>query len=105
MADDVKIDPSTHNRVPTTKERLKNAGLSLLLGFIFVNIIGFWMFPGPGIFGIYLFSSAHSAVGFIGGLTNVAVTTFLVLCLVLGWFNGKYFIDRLKGYIEYWQFW
>lgn len=105
MGDELKIDTSTHQRVPDTKERAKNAGLALLLGFILVNILGFWMFPGPGIFGIYLFSSAHSAVGFIGSLTNVAVITFLVICLVFGWFNGKYFIDRLKGYIEYWQFW
>jgi hypothetical protein len=101
----LQIDKSTHKRVPTIKERIKNALLALFLGFIIVNIIGFWMFPGPGIFGIYMFSSAHSSVEFIGNLTNVGVITFLILCLVFGWFNGKYFTDRLKGYIEYWKFW
>lgn len=99
------IDESTHNRVPTTKERLKHAFLALLLGFLLINIIGFWMFPGPGIFGLYMVSSAHHSVAFLGNISNIVAVTLLILCVVIGWFNGQYFTDRLEGYIEWWKFW
>jgi len=101
----VNIDESTHSRIPTTFERTKYALFSLLLGVILINIIGFWMFPGPGIFGLYMFSQAHHSIYFLGAMTNVAVTTFLVLCIVFGWFQGQYFTDKLKAYISYWKFW
>lgn len=99
------IDESTHKEVISTTERLKHALVSLFIGFLLIQIIGFWMFPGLGIGGLYLFSSAHSLVGFIANLTNVAIITFLAICLVLGWFQGKYFTSRLKGYINFWKFW
>lgn len=101
----IKIDASSHERVPTIIERLKQAGLAMFLGFILFNIIAFWMFPGPGIFGIYMFSSAHPIVGFIGDFTNIAFFAMLAICGVYGWFRGKYFIDRMKSYIELWRFW
>lgn len=102
---EIKIDKSTHKPVPTTKERIKYALTSVLLGFLLVQIIGFWMFPGPGLGGIYIFSSAHHLVNSVGSITTVIITAFLAICLVAGWFQGKYFIDRLKGYVNFWKFW
>ncbi len=102
---DIQIDQTTHSRVPTAFERTKYALFALLLGFILVNIIGFWMFPGPGIFGLYMFSSAHHTVALVGDLTNIAVVSFLAICIIYGWFQGQYFTDKLKAYISYWKFW
>lgn len=102
---ELQIDKSTHERVPTTYERLQHAILSLFLGFLLINIIFFWMFPGVGIGGLYMFSSAHPIVTFIGDLTNVIVVAFLAICGVFGWFRGKYFLDRMKGYLNWWRFW
>ncbi|MDX1585250.1 MAG: hypothetical protein R3222_00845 [Balneolaceae bacterium] len=102
---EVKIDRSTHKPVPTTSERIKYALTSLGFGFLLVQIIGFWMFPGPGIGGLYMFSSSHHLVSSVGSLTTVIISAFLAICLVAGWFRGKYFIDRLKGYINFWKFW
>lgn len=101
----LNIDESAHRRVPTTKERIKYAFLSLLLGFLLVNIVGFWMFPGPGIFGLYMVSSAHHSVAFLGDFTNFIAVLFPILCGVIGWFGGQYVTDRLEGYIEWWRFW
>lgn len=101
----ISIDESTHERVLPPAERLRYALTSMLLAFLLVNIIAFWMFPGPGIFGIYLFSNAHSMVAFIGDWTNITVIAFVAICGVMGWFKGKYFTDRMKGYIGWWQFW
>jgi len=102
---EIKIDTSTHRQVPTTSERIKYALTSLLLGFLLVQIIGFWMFPGPGLGGIYMFSSSHPLVSSVGRFTTVIVSAFLAICLVAGWFQGKYFVDRLKGYFNFWKFW
>lgn len=102
---ELQIDESTHKRVPSTAERIKHTLLALFFGFLLVNIIGFWMFPGVGLGGLYMFSSAHSMVGFIGNLTNVIIVAFLAICGVYGWFRGRYFTDRLKGYINWWKFW
>lgn len=103
--DEIKIDKSTHKPVPTTSERIKYALAALALGFLLVQIIGFWMFPGPGLGGLYMFSSSHHLVSSVGSLTTVIVSAFLAICLVAGWFQGKYFIDRLQGYISFWKFW
>lgn len=108
MSDDkqyIEIDESTHERVPKPTERLKHAGLAMLLGFILINIVGFWMFPGPGIYGFHLFATAHSLVGFVAKMTNIIIITILAICGVYGWFRGIYFTDRIKGYIEWWKFW
>lgn len=106
MSDDqLHINESSHQPVLTIAERIKYALIALVLGFILVNIIGFWMFPGVGIGGLYMFSSAHSLVGIVGNLTNIAIITFLAISAVFGWFQGKYCIDRLKGFIEWWKFW
>lgn len=99
------IDESTHQREPNPVERLKHAFLALLLGFLLINIIGFWMFPGPGIFGLYMVSSAHRSVAFLGGITNIVAVSIPIICGIIGWFNGKYFTDRLEGYIHWWKFW
>lgn len=105
QGNEIKIDKSTHKPVPTASERAKYALTSLGLGFLLVQIIGFWMFPGPGLGGLYMFSSSHHLVSSVGSLTTVIVTAFLAICLVAGWFRGKYFIDRLQGYISFWKFW
>ncbi|MGD8426024.1 MAG: hypothetical protein PVH63_00270 [Balneolaceae bacterium] len=102
---ELHIDESTHQPVPSVQERLTHALVAVLLGFLLVNIISFWMFPGIGISGLYLFSSAHSLVNFISSLTNIVILTFLAICGVFGWFHGKYYTDRLKGLIEWWKFW
>ena len=102
---DIKIVESSHERVPTTVERLKHAGLAIFLAFILINLVGFWMFPGPGIFGLHMFASAHHLVGFVGDITNIIVVALLAICGVYGWFRGKYFTDRMKSYIEWWKFW
>jgi len=101
----IHIDESTHQTVPTTAERVKHTLLALLFGFLLVNIIGFWIFPGVGIIGFYMFSSSYASVSFVSKLTNIAVLCFLAICGVLGWFNGKYYTKRLKDLIEWWKFW
>lgn len=101
----VRIDERTHKQVPTTNERLKHALLSMCFGFFLVNIIAFWMFPGIGIGGLYMFSSAHSMVAFVSDLTNITIMAVLAICGVMGWFKGKYFTDRMKGFLEWWKFW
>lgn len=103
--EELKIDRSTHKPVPTAYERLKFALTSLALGFFLVQLIGFWMFPGPGLGGLYMFSSSHSLVSSVGSLTTVIVSAFLAICFTAGWFRGKYFVDRLQGYLNFWKFW
>lgn len=106
MSDDgIQIDVRNHKRVPSTPERLKHALLALLLSFGLIQLIGFWMFPGVGVGGLYMFSSAHSSVAFVSDLTNLAMFTYMAICGVFGWFKGKYFTDRLKGYLKWWKFW
>lgn len=102
---DIKIDESTHETVRSIPKRIGDTLLSLGLGFLLINIIAFWMFPGVGIGSLYLFSSAHSSVAIVGQTTTVLIYTFLAICGVLGWFRGKSFTDRLKGYISMWKFW
>jgi len=101
----IHIDESTHERVPTTPERILHALLGMLLGFLLLNIVAFWMFPGIGIGGLYLISSAHPLVGFVGEMSTVIIYALLAICGVFGWFRGKYFTDRLKSYISWWKFW
>lgn len=101
----LNIDERDHKHVPSTAEQLQNAVLAIFLGFLLVNMIGFWLFPGVGLGGLYMFSNVHSMVAFIGDLTNVVVVAFLAICGVYGWFQGTYFIDRLKGYLNFWKFW
>lgn len=100
-----QIDETTHERVPSNRERLVHAALAVLLSFLLIQLIAFWMFPGIGIAGLYMFSSAHSMVSFIGDITNIIMIAVMAVCGVLGWFHGKYFTDRLKGYLSYWKFW
>lgn len=102
---DLRIEEDRHKRVPTVAERLKHTLLALLLGFLLINIVAFWMFPGIGLGGFYLFSSAHSMVAFIGDITNIIIVTLLAICGIIGWFRGQYFTDRLKSYISFWKFW
>lgn len=102
---ELNIDTSTLERVPSTSERITHSALSIFLSFVLIQIIAFWMFPGPGIFSFYMISSAHSMMAFVGDLTNVIVITVMAVCGVIGWFRGKYFTDRLKGSLEYWKFW
>lgn len=101
----INIDETTHERVPSTPERLTHALLSLFFGFLLLNIVAFWMFPGAGIGGFYLISTLHPLFEVIGELTSVVIYTFLGICGLFGWFRGKYFTDRLKTYISYWEFW
>ncbi len=102
---ELQIDTSDHRPVPTSKERATHALLSILLSFALIQIIAFWMFPGIGIGGLYMFSSAHSMVAFVSDLTNILMISFMAICGVMGWFKGKYFTDRLKGYLKWWKFW
>jgi hypothetical protein len=103
--DELKIDPTNHRRVPSTKERLWHSFLGIALGFALVQIIGFWMFPGAGFGGLYIIPSVHWSVSAAKGMAGNILITAMVLCGVLGWFKGKYFTDRLKGYITWWKFW
>lgn len=102
---ELRIDLSKHERVPSLKERFTNALLSLLFSFALIQLIGFWMFPGIGIGGLYMFSSVHSLAAFVGDLANIFIISFMATCTLLGWFQGKYFTDRLKGYLKWWKFW
>ncbi len=102
---ELKIDTSTHERVPSLSERFTYALLSILFAFLLIQLIAFWMFPGIGIGGIYMFSSAHSMVSFVGEITNIVMIAFMAICGVMGWFKGKYFTDRMKGYLSWWKFW
>jgi hypothetical protein len=103
--EELQIDASTHERVPSTAERVIHCVLAIFFSFLLVQLIGFWMFPGIGIGGIYMFSAAHSIFGFIADVTNIIIITFMAVCGVMGWFRGKYFTDRLKGYLNFWKFW
>ncbi|NGP86734.1 hypothetical protein [Fodinibius halophilus] len=104
-SDHLKINESEHQRVPTLGERIGHSVTALVLGFILINIIAFWMFPGIGIGGFYLLAEVHSYTAIVSNIATVFVYTFLILCCVLGWFRGKFFVDRLKSYISYWRFW
>lgn len=101
----LNIDERTHERIPSFAERLKHSLIAILFGFLLINIIAFWMFPGIGLAGLYMFSSAHSLVAFVGEMSNVIIFTLLLLFAVYGWFQGQHFIRRLKDFIEWWQFW
>lgn len=98
------IDERTHKTVPSVKKRMTNALVSILLGFLLVQIFGFWMFPGIGWHGLNAISS-HPFTSFINQIANVYILAFLAICAVMGWFRGQYFIYRLKGYLDYWKFW
>lgn len=100
---ELKIDESTHKRVPAVTERFVNALVAVLLGFLLVQIIGFWMFPGLGLSAIHTIS--YQPFDLIGQLMNIYIIAFLSVCGVMGWFQGMYFIDRLKGYLNFWKFW
>ncbi len=99
----IQIDESTHKVVPTTVERVKNALISVLFGFLLIQIIGFWVFPGLGWGGLYAFS--YSTFSSIINFLNIYLIAFLVICAVWGWFRGQYFVGRLKSYINFWRFW
>jgi hypothetical protein len=101
----IHIDERDHERVPSLSERLKHSLIAILLGFFLINIIAFWMFPGLGLAGIYIFSSAHSLVALVGEMSNVIIITLLVIFGMYGWFRGRYFIRRLQDFIEWWRFW
>jgi hypothetical protein len=103
--DELNIDTSNHQRVPSTTERIIHSLLAIFLSFVLIQLIGFWMFPGIGIGGLYMFSAAHSMVAFIADITNIIIIAFMAICGLAGWFRGKYFTDRLKGYLSYWKFW
>lgn len=105
MNDNIQIDESRQEVIPDAKERLITAAVAIFLGFVLVQLIGFWLFPGVGIGGLYIISYTHSMVGFMSDLTNLVVITFLAICGVFGWFHGNSFIYRLKNYISYWKFW
>lgn len=102
---ELQIDPSTHERIPSITERVIHSVLAIFLSFLLVQLIAFWMFPGIGIGGIYMLSSAHSLVAFLADITNIVIITFMTICGLAGWFRGKYFTDRLKGYLSFWRFW
>ncbi|WP_138429224.1 hypothetical protein [Fodinibius saliphilus] len=101
----LNIDESEHQRAPTLTERGFHALAALVLGFILINIIAFWMFPGIGIGGVYLLAGIHSFATIFSEVTTVLIYTFLALCFIVGWFQGKPFVDHLKSYISYWRFW
>ncbi|PAU95791.1 hypothetical protein CK503_01650 [Aliifodinibius salipaludis] len=103
--DPLHIDKRTHERVPSLGERIIHALLSAFLGFLLLNIIIFWMFPGAGIGALYMFAGYHKVGTIASEMTTVLIYTVLALCFVFGWFRGKSFIHRLKDYIKYWRFW
>lgn len=102
---ELKIDTSNHKRIPSTGERLTHVLLSVFFSFALIQLIGFWMFPGVGIGGLYMFSSAHSTVGFIADLSNIVMISFMTICGIFGWFQGQHFTDLLKSYLKWWKFW
>lgn len=100
----IHIDESTHREVPDLGERLKHTLIAVVLGFTFYHIIGFWVFPGLGWFVLKPITS-YSYLNVIDDLMTTGTIAYLACCAVLGWFRGPYFIDRLKGYINFWKFW
>lgn len=103
--ENLQIDKTSHRRVPSTKERVIHAFYGIFFSFLLIQLIGFWMFPGIGIGGLYMFSAAHSMVAFVADLTNITMITVMAACGVMGWFKGKYFTDRMKGFLAWWKFW
>lgn len=100
---ELQIDESRQKRIPPLRVRLKNALLCAGLGFIVINFIAFWMFPGLGLAGIYTIQ--HSYFNIITNLIRIYIVAFLVICAILGWFQGEYFISRFKHSVHYWKFW
>lgn len=100
---ELQIDESRQRRIPPPRERLKNALICAGLGFIVINLIAFWMFPGLGLAGIY--TVQHSYFEIIEDVLNIYIIAFLAICAVLGWFQGEYFVSRFKHYVHYWKFW
>ena len=103
-AQELKIDESTHEAVPSLSERLVNCLVSAFLGFAIYHIIGFWAFPGLGWYGLKPFKGFLGLGAYIEVL-DVIGFTIVAICAVLGWFRGKYFVDRLAGYFDFWKFW
>lgn len=101
---ELKIDESTHKRVPNFSERLVHSLVSAGLGFVLYHIIGFWVFPGLGWYAMKPFKG-YFGLGSVIEVIDVIGLTVVILCAVLGWFRGKYFVDRLAGYFDFWKFW
>lgn len=103
MEPNIQIDESTHQRIPPVKERLKNAVFAACLGFVLLQIVGFWIFPGIGFATLYV--TPHPAFSIAGKVVNVYMIAFLAVFALMGWFKGPSFLRRLKDYIAYWKFW
>lgn len=101
---ELQINEASHQLIPTKTERLVNAVVSGLLAFALFHIIGFWVFPGLGWYGLKPFQGYFGLGAYIEVL-DMAGFALVALCFVLGWFRGKYFIDRLAGYFDFWKFW
>ncbi|MDZ7715016.1 MAG: hypothetical protein U5J95_02270 [Balneolaceae bacterium] len=101
---ELKIDEGSHRLIPTKTERLVNALISGLLAFALFHIIGFWMFPGLGWYGLKPFKGFFGLGAYIE-VIDIAGFSFVALSIIMGWFRGKYFVDRLAGYFDFWKFW
>jgi len=99
-----EIDEYFHEPVPTVPERLGSAIISIVLGYLLVHIIGFWMFPGVGLYGFFSVFS-YSPFSAAGETARVLIMAWLAICAVMGWFNTRYFTDRLAAYLKFWKFW
>lgn len=100
----IHIDESIHQEVPSLSGRAVNAAVAVFLGFLLYHIIWFWIFPGLGVYGLRPLTS-YGFLTIVDSLLSVGGITWLAICAVFGWFNGRYFIDRLQGYIDFWKFW
>ena len=101
---ELRIDESLHQSIPNKSERLVTCLVSALLGFALFHIIGFWALPGLGWYGLKPFKGFFGLGAYIEVLDIIGFT-IVALCGLLGWFRGKYFVDRLAGYFDFWKFW
>lgn len=101
---DVMIDESKHQRVRPLTERVLHAVIAIFLSYTLYHIIGFWIFPGLGWYGLNPFGAFFGGQAVIK-LIDVLSIAFFAVSGVCGWFLGKNFIDRLAHYVDFWKFW
>ena len=93
---EIEIDESSHVSVLTLRDRIKNAAIAVVMGIVLVQVYFFWGAANSGSFVPASVVIYFDSIYFIG---------YLVICGILGWFQGKKFIDWLNVKISFWKFW
>jgi len=99
-----EIDEYFHEPVPTVPERLGSAIISIVLGYLLVHIIGFWMFPGVGLYGFFSVFS-YSPFSAAGETARVLIMAWLAICAVMAGSIPAILPTGWPLYLKFWKFW